>query len=268
MPTQFYHSSQYDLAEDGEKSIEKNTVERSELVKERGSEVLKDLLINRFSCRYFLSDKIPDEKIIKEIVFSAKNSPSGSNFQPWHVHVLRGRKKEEISEHVKKAANDFDSIHQYQSPYTFYPSNTTLAKPEYQFLAQRRTGFGEAFYGPLNINRKDTKARRELSQRNWSFFDAPIGFLITTIPEAPSGMYLDTGMFVMALVLAIRSFGLECCIQEAHATYHDVYAKQLPLKNTESVVCGIALGYPDLQKIQQFSGKQEKMTLDELVTFY
>ncbi|PWN31423.1 Nitroreductase [Meira miltonrushii] len=268
MPTQLYHSSQYNLSEQGEQSIEKNIVQRSDTVKEHGSAVVKSLLDNRFSCRYFLPDRIPDQKTIESILLSAKNSPSGSNFQPWHVHVLRGTRKDEIRDHVHKAANDADAMQQYQAPYTFYPSNATLARPEYQFLAQRRSGFGERFYGPLNIDRKDTKARRELSQRNWSFFDAPIGFIITTIPEAPPGMYLDTGMFIMALILAIRSYGLECCIQEAHATYHDVYANQLQLPNTESVVCGIALGYPDLQKIQQFSGKQEKMSLDELVTYH
>lgn len=242
------------------------TCDHSSTLSQNRVTVVDDVLTQRFSCRYFLSDKVPSDETLHSILEVARHAPSGSNFQPWKVHVLKGQSKARVAQKVTLAHKTHAD--QYKAPYAFYPSNETLQRPEYGHLQKRREHFGKQFYGPLNIPRNDTEARKAVTQRNWSFFDAPIGFLITTIPDAPSGSYLDVGFFVMSLIVALRSHGLECCVQESHATFHDIYFKELSLAKTESVVCGIALGFPDMDKVRKLSGHQEKMSLEELVVYH
>ena len=45
---------------------------------------------------------IENIKIIKEILYEASFSPSGSNTQPWNVHVLTGNKLKDFTIKSKK----------------------------------------------------------------------------------------------------------------------------------------------------------------------
>jgi nitroreductase len=229
-------------------------------------EIVTELLTQRFSCRYFLTEKVPNDELIHSILNTARHAPSGSNFQPWKVHILRGDSKNKLAQIITNAHEKESHLH--QAPYAFYPSNDKLALPDYKHLQTRRKEFGKQFYGPLNIAHDDREGRRDVTARNWRFFDAPIGFLITTLDDAPAGSYLDVGFFVMAVIVALRSHGLECCVQEAHATFHALYAKELNFTNTESVVCGMAIGHADVEKVQKLTGRQEKMSVQELATFH
>ena len=51
---------------------------------------IQDAIITRKSVRSFTKKKVSN-KIIKNILEVASQAPSGSNTQPWNVHVLTGK---------------------------------------------------------------------------------------------------------------------------------------------------------------------------------
>ena len=62
---------------------------------------VQDAIITRKSVRSFTKKKV-NNKIIKNILEVASQAPSGSNTQPWNVHVLTGKKLEEFTSATKK----------------------------------------------------------------------------------------------------------------------------------------------------------------------
>jgi nitroreductase len=54
------------------------------------------------------------------------------------------------------------------------------------------------------------------------------------------------GMFIQNVMLAARGFGLETCPQAALAEYPDIVRSILSLPDALAVICGMALGYPDM----------------------
>jgi hypothetical protein len=170
------------------------------------STIVDNLLRHRFSCRYFQPNKIPDLQTLTSIFESARHAPSGSNFQPWKIHVFRNETKAYVATKVQTAFSTEASAH--HSPYYFYPSTSSLQEPTYTHLLQWRADFGRDFYGPLSTDRSDVEARSQVTTCNWTFFDALIGLIITTTDIAATGSYLDVGFFVMSRCMSARAHGL------------------------------------------------------------
>jgi len=49
---------------------------------------------NRYSCRNFKSDEIPDEQLYK-LLEAFRIAPSAVNYQPWHLIVIKDQKNKE-----------------------------------------------------------------------------------------------------------------------------------------------------------------------------
>ena len=64
---------------------------------------VKEAIITRRSVRYYSSKKIKKE-IVEDILKVASRAPSGTNIQPWNVHVLMG---ESLNQFTQKAVNIF-----------------------------------------------------------------------------------------------------------------------------------------------------------------
>ena len=56
---------------------------------------VKDAIISRRSIRQFTSEPISNE-VITDILEVAARAPSGTNIQPWKVHVLSGSMKDKV----------------------------------------------------------------------------------------------------------------------------------------------------------------------------
>ena len=69
------------------------------------------------------------------------------------------------------------------------------------------------------------------------------------------GSWLDYGMFLEAIMVGARQFGLETCPQAAWLSYYDILQRRLFYScPTQTVVCGMALGYPDPdEKVNTFT---------------
>lgn len=192
-------------------------------------------IVSRRSVRAFLPTPV-DRETIEAILSVASRAPSGTNMQPWRVTVLTGAALARFRDAVCEA---FDSGETGKAPYRYYPED--FFEP---YLGRRRK-VGWDLYGTLDIKKGDTVRMRAQYRRNFRFFDAPVGMIVSIDRRLGIGSWLDLGMFVENILIAARGRGLDTCPQAAFASYHGLIARHLELPETDIVVCGIALGGAD-----------------------
>ncbi len=192
-------------------------------------------MLERHSVRAFL-DRPVDKQLIETLLSHAKQAPSGVNTQPWHVDVVQGVALRQLSDALLNArAKDLPPTPDYQ----YYPS--TWTEP----YSSRRLTCGMALYGALHIERGDKARRLAQWNLNYRFFGAPVGLMIHINRNLAIGSWMDLGMFIQNILLAAIGLGLGTCPQASIAEYPDIVRQQLNIAPEQSIVCGIALGYPD-----------------------
>ncbi|MGH8462559.1 MAG: nitroreductase, partial [Pseudomonas sp.] len=164
----------------------------------------------------------------------AARAPSGSNTQPWQVQVITGERKHALSADILRHVANAGPA---QPEYAYYPDAW------FEPYQARRRELGFELYETLGIARHDKPARRRQELRNFSFFDAPVGLLISVDRRLGAGSFIDLGMFVQTFMLAARARGLHTCAQAAFAGYHAIIRQHVPLPTEQLLVCGIALGH-------------------------
>ena len=198
---------------------------------------VEEAITSRRSMRAFLPTEVPRETV-ERILEIAARAPSGSNIQPWQVHVLTGAALKDLTQelHALSLAGDPG-----REEYAYYPRQ--WREP---YLGRRRK-VGWDLYGSLGIVRGDHERTRQQHARNFLFFDAPVGLIFTIDRDMERGSWLDYGMFLENIMVAARGFGLHTCPQAAFNTYGAVIVQRLGLPETQMLVCGMALGHADLQ---------------------
>lgn len=190
---------------------------------------------SRKSVRGFLPKPVPVE-LIERILTVAAYAPSGSNIQPWKVHLLTGDSRDALAEALTRAHYDETPP---QREYDYYPQ--TWRSP---YLERRRaTGWG--LYSTLGIAKGDKDASFHQHARNYVFFGSPCVLLFTIDDDLGKGSWLDYGMFLQSIMVAATAHGLATCPQAALANYPDIVKRQLGIPASEVLVCGISLGYED-----------------------
>ncbi|CAG0975374.1 3-hydroxypropanoate dehydrogenase [Rhodocyclaceae bacterium] len=197
---------------------------------------------SRRSVRAYL-DKPVDRAEIERILQVAARAPSGTNMQPWHVHVLTGRTLDALTAAVCAAFDTEPEAHEYE--YDYYPAE--FFEP---YLGRRRK-VGFDLYKLVGIAKGDTAAMRAQHRRNFEFFGAPVGMIFTIDRRLGKGSWFDYGMFLQNVMVAARARGLDTCPQAAWAQFHRVIAAQLALPPEQMVVCGLALGYADASHVTE-----------------
>ncbi|KMO33793.1 nitroreductase [Methylobacterium tarhaniae] len=194
-----------------------------------------EAIISRRSVRGFLPEPVPDATI-RDLITLAGRAPSGSNIQPWKVHVVTGAA-------LARLTGALSAAHESGAPeardYEYYPVD--WRNP---YLARRRA-LGWQLYGLAGIGKGDREGARRQMGRNFVFFGAPVGLVFTIDRDMEQGSWLDYGMFLQTLMLAARGRGLDTCPQAAIASYPGVVQEQLGIPESEIVVCGMALGIAD-----------------------
>jgi nitroreductase len=56
---------------------------------------------------------------------------------------------------------------------------------------------------------------------------------------------LSVGMFLQTLLLALTARGLGTCVEVSIAGYPEIVRAQLDIPAELSILCGVAVGYPD-----------------------
>jgi nitroreductase len=100
-------------------------------------------------------------------------------------------------------------------------------------------------YGLLGIERGQKDKMHAQHQRNFRFFDAPVGLIFTMDRSLGRGSLLDYGMFLQNVMLAARAQGLHTCPQAAWNDYHSIVLPHIGAGAGEMMVCGMSLGYAD-----------------------
>ncbi len=205
-------------------------------------DLVDQAILTRRSVRAFLPRPVP-RALVEEILAIAARAPSGTNVQPWKVIVLTGAARERLSRAIVAAADD-PAQHGVGETLRWYPERW----PEpYQ---SRRRKLGWDLYGLLGIGRDDTSRMRDQHQRNYRFFDAPVGMIFAMDRVLERGSWLDLGMFMQTIMIAARARGLDTCPQAAFAPFHRVIERNLSLSPGEMALCGMALGYADPSRVE------------------
>lgn len=207
------------------------------------SAIVDQVIYERHSVRAFLPKSV-DREDVEAILSVAARAPSGTNTQPWQVYVLTGAAKDALSDEIVATFNDPDALAQHHEEYDYYPS--TWIDP---YLARRRK-VGFDLYGLLGLGRDNQAGMKAQHARNYRFFDAPVGLIFTMDRVMGQGSLLDYGMFMQNVMLAARARGLDTCPQAAFNQFHRIISQRLNLPASQKVVCGMALGYADMDKIE------------------
>ena len=195
---------------------------------------------SRFSARAFLPTPVPRE-MIEDMLRVASRAASGTNTQPWKVYVLQGASRDAL---VQKVCAAHDAIYadpslaaQYKEAYDYYPEKWV---PPY---IDRRRENGWSLYGLLGITKGDKDKMHAQHQRNFRFFDAPVGLMFTLDRVMGRGSLMDYGMFMQNLMIAARGHGLHTCPQAAWNGFAKIILPHIGAGDAEMLVCGMSLGY-------------------------
>ena len=207
---------------------------------------VKEAIDTRMSARAFTQQAVPRE-LLTELLAQASRAPSGTNTQPWKVYVLQGHSRDSLVEKVC-AAHDEVRAHpekaaEYREPYDYYPEKWVSP-----FIDRRREN-GWSLYGLLGITKGDKDKMHAQHQRNYRFFDAPVGLMFTLDKVMGRGSLVDYGMFLQTLMLAARGMGLHTCPQAAWNGFGSIILPHIGAGDNEMLVCGMALGYADESQI-------------------
>lgn len=208
-----------------------------------GQAAVDAAITSRRSIRAFLDKPVAREDVAR-ILDVAARAPSGTNTQPWKVHVLTGAARERLSSAILAAYADPEQAAQHQEEYPYYPREWVSP------YIDRRRKVGWDLYGLLGLTRDDKAGMAAQHGRNFTFFDAPVGMIFTIDRIMEQGSWLDYGMFLQNIMVAARARGLDTCPQAAFTQYHRIIAAELGLPANEMVVCGMALGWADPARIE------------------
>lgn len=197
---------------------------------------LSDALRARKSIRAFKPDPVP-EALIRDLLEDARRAPSGTNIQPWKVHVVAGDVRQRLEREVL-AHRETDP----EDAAAEFPRKPGARRDPY--LGRMRT-LGKAMYGLLEIPKGDQAANWRQWGRNYQFFDAPVGLIFTIDRDLDAMSFLDVGMFMQTLMLAAAERGLGTCAQGAWNNFWTVTRRVLEVPEDEYIICGMSLGWPD-----------------------
>ena len=195
-------------------------------------------MLSRRSIRAFLPTPVARD-VITDILAVAARAPSGTNTQPWQVHVLTGGALQALVDDIKAVHDDPDERARHTEEYAYYP--TQWQSP----YIDRRRKVGWDLYALLGIQKTDKARMHAQHGRNYAFFDAPVGLMFTIDRVLEKGSWLDYGMFLQNVMVAARARGLDTCPQAAFTQFHRVIARHLQLPDTQMLVCGMSLGHAD-----------------------
>lgn len=209
----------------------------------------------RHSVRAFRPDPVPAD-VLRDMLRLASRAPSGANMQPWRVTVLGQSQINAVASAISKSG-----IRPHQAPwddYRYYPKE--FPEP----YGNRRRAVGAALYKLLGIGRRDVRAMRDHFNRNFRFFGAPTGLMVTIDRRLEKGSWLDLGMFIQTFLLIAQARGFGTCVQAAFAPYHRQVRPILGLPDGDVLVCGIAVGLPDETRPEN-SLRTDRVDLDDWV---
>jgi nitroreductase len=189
---------------------------------------LEQTIRERHSTRLFLSRPVPRE-LVDEALALAVHAPSNSNIQPWHVVFASGPPRDRL---VKALCEEAQCR----------PPNIPPLPESFKHF---RSELGAQVYGAMGITREDKAGHTAAVLRNWEFFRAPLAGIVCMHKDLGPADALSVGMFLQTLLLALTARDLGTCVEVSIAGYPEIVRAELAIPEELSILCGLAVGYPD-----------------------
>jgi len=233
----------------------------------------QQFVASRRTTRDFLDKAVPQE-LIDQLLTDAMAAPSWSNTRPFLVGVASGDRRDRIS---KEFLNRWDAASAALRPglmgklklfvtrYGLPKSDYRVFRPYPKDLKPRQQKVGADLYEFIDIKREDRQKRQAQWGRNYEFFGAPVSLFIFTHSGLGEYSVSDAGLFMQNLMLSAHAHGLGSCPQGASALWAEPVRKEFKVPKHYKLLCGIALGYPSNDKINEFEAERlgiEQIKLD------
>jgi nitroreductase len=176
----------------------------------------------------FLPQPVSRE-LVDEALALAQSAPSNSNIQPWHIVFASGAPRDRLVAALLDEARR-------------RPPNIP---PLPESFRHYRSELGHQVYGAMGIAREDTAGHSAAVLRNWEFFRAPLAGIVCMHHDLGMADALSVGMYLQTLLLAFTERGLGTCVEVSAAGYPEIVRAQLAIPAELSILCGLAVGYPD-----------------------
>ncbi len=197
------------------------------------AECVSTVVRSRRSVRAFTPQPLGRE-LVEDILEDAAAAPSGANIQPWRVYVVSGAVKDGLAGALVAASRAGAA-----------PAPAHFPEPLPEAFRARWIDFGSRYYGSLGIDRNDASMRARQTERNFSFFGAPVGLVFSIDRRLKPHSWIDLGLFAQTVMIAAKARGIDTCPQVAFAPFHDVIAAHLDIPPEEVTVFGMSMGYGD-----------------------
>ncbi len=198
-------------------------------------ELFLSVIESRHCKRAFLDRPVPRE-VLERVLTAAAHAPSPRNTQFWHVAVVVGEARDELS---RRLCTGLDSAQEHEPDYDNRPD------PMGRLYEQRSFAWGSAFYGAMGIDRGNAAGRAEFERKNLCFYGAPVAMVFHLPRNAVSGTFLEMGFFLQNVMLGLVACGLGSCPQYSVARYSSIIRDFLGLGPERLVVCTLCVGYVD-----------------------
>jgi len=216
-----------------------------------------EALLKRSTVRGFLKKPVPQETI-KEIINIARQAPSNSNTQPWHIAVVSGKARYDMEQEIMEGLKAGTL-----KPHSAFPAGGMGLKGEYK---QRQYDCAYKYYGSMGVDREDKAGRQRLLLKNWQFFGAPHGAFISMPETMHRANALDIGIFLQTMMLLFVERGIDSCPQGALAAFPTIVRKYVHVPDGNAIMCGLSFGYKE-EGAQINSAKMDRVPLDKMASF-
>lgn len=192
-----------------------------------------ELMRSRHSSREFLPTPLPAAEI-RGVLEDAQSAPSSSNTQPWHVHIISGTTRDELSERLLAAYDNDD----YSADFTSEYGNGL-----YLERAQHLAATTYAIHG---VARSDHEGRREVVRKNLRFYGAPHVALLF-VPRIGDSVRAagDIGMYTQNFLLSLTARGYNAIPQAVLGQFAGTVRETLNIPAEYQLLHGIAFGTAD-----------------------
>ena len=200
---------------------------------------LSRLLANRYSCRGFRPDPVPQEKIAHMLEI-AQMTASWCNSQPWQVIVTQGEGTERFREKLYAAAlADVTSgtPPQMSADFEFPRAYTGIYKDR-----QREVGW--QLYESVGVQYGDRVGSGKQMLENFRLFGAPHALIVTSERDLATYGAIDCGLYIGSVLLAAQSLGIGMIPQAALAGYAPMMREHFNLPDNRAIVLGCSFGWP------------------------
>lgn len=206
----------------------------TEWPREAIAQCVSSVMRSRRAVRAFKPEPLRRD-LVERILEDAAAAPSGANIQPWRVYVVSGSVKDDLANAVVAAFRAGSA-----------PAPMHFPEPLPDVFRARLLDFGARYYASLGIDRSDASARMRQTERNFSFFGAPVGLIFSIDRRLKPHSWIDLGLFAQNVMIAAKARGIDTCPQVAFAQFHDQIASRLQMPPEEITAFGMSMGYGDV----------------------